>query len=80
LGGAEVGAEVVSLVAVATVLFLLLGAVFGLRFFALETGACERLAADHVKEGLDASIKVVCSLHVASNRRGFSLESPKGRL
>jgi hypothetical protein len=78
LGGAEVGADVVSVVAVATVLFLLLGAVFGLRLFALEPGARERFAADHVQKSLDASIKVVCSLHVPSTRRGFSQESPKG--
>src|SRR5215831_18797099 len=66
-GGAEVAAGVVSVVAVAIVLFLLLGTVFGLQFFGLKTGTGERLAANHVQKGLDASIKVVCSLHVASN-------------
>jgi len=73
-GDAEVAADVVSEVAVATVLFLLLGAIFALGFLALEPGACERLAADHVQKSLDASIKVVYSLHVASNRDGFSSE------
>jgi hypothetical protein len=70
--------DVVSVVVVATVLFLLLRAVFWLRFLALEAGTGQRLAANQVQESLDASIKVICSLHVASNRRGFSLETPKG--
>jgi hypothetical protein len=77
LAGAEVGTDVVSVIAVATVLFPLLGSVFGLRFFALEPGACEWLAADHVQKSLDASIKVVRSLHVASKSWNFSSELPK---
>jgi hypothetical protein len=73
--GAEVAFRVVSVVAI--VLFLLLGAVFGLGFFVLETGTGQRLAASQVQECLDASIKVVCVLHVASNSGKFGLESPK---
>src|SRR5215831_359981 len=65
-GGFEVAAGMVSVVAVAIVLFLLVRAVFGLRFFILEAGTSQRLATDHVQERLDASIKVVCVLHVAS--------------
>jgi hypothetical protein len=56
----------VSLVAVAIVLFLFLGAVFGLGFSVFEAGTGQRLAANHVQESLDASIIVVCLLHVAS--------------
>jgi hypothetical protein len=55
---------VVSVVAVAIVLFLLLGAVFGLGFFSLEAGTGQRLAANRVRESLDASINsfAVCTL------------------
>jgi hypothetical protein len=70
---------VVSLVAVAIVLFLQFRAVFSLWFFCLETGTGQRLAANHVQDRLDASIKVICSLHVASNLGVFDSESPKGR-
>src|SRR5215472_13137191 len=49
-GGAGVAAVVVSLVAVAIVLFLFLGAVFGRGFSVFEAGTCQRLAANHVRE------------------------------
>lgn len=78
-GGVEVAAGVVSVVAVAIVLFVLLRAIFGLGFFSLETGTGQRLATNHVQERLDASIKVVRCLHVASNLGVFDSESPKGR-
>src|SRR5262245_12115851 len=53
------------------VLFLLLGAVFGVGLFTLETGTGQGLAANHVQKCPDASIKLVCSLHVVSNRRNL---------
>jgi hypothetical protein len=67
----EVGTDVVSLVTVDTVLFLL-RAEFELQFLILETGTAKRIATDPVQESLDASIKLVCSPHIASNRKGQS--------
>src|SRR5262249_16648668 len=71
------GIGVVSVVKVAIMLFLLLGAVFGLGFRAFQAGTGQRLATNQVQESLDASIKVICILHVASNHKEFGLESPK---
>jgi hypothetical protein len=74
-----VAAVVVSVVAVAIVLFLFVGAIFGLGFFTLEAGTGQWLAANHVQEGLDASIKVICVLHVASNRGKSGCDRQKWR-
>ena len=72
---------IVSVVAVATVLFLLLiGSAFGLRFFPLEAGTGQRLAADDIEQVVDASVKAIafCPLPpVPGNLVGNRQRPPK---